>query len=98
VTAGSSCGKSDPTDTDKAIVNWLAKNNIYYEVVTDVPDSMDDIYERRGRPQRQAEHQGARPAQHQAGRGRGRQSLSLFVSNDEQVEEDRWLTAILEAV
>lgn len=93
-------GKSNPTDTDQAIVNWLAKNNIYFEVVTDVPDAMDDIYD-----DAQATHSAKKLSTKvidllntSPEDGEDAKVLSLFVSNDETVEEDRWLASILEVV
>ena len=37
-------GKSAPSETDTNLMKWLASNEIWFEVVTDDADSMDEIY------------------------------------------------------
>lgn len=90
-------GKSEPTDTDQALVSWLHKNEIYYEVVTDDEDSMSDIYD-----QAQETHTAKRLAQKVASLLQTKPEddedaviLALFVSEDPAAEEDRWLNTII---
>jgi hypothetical protein len=90
-------GKSEPTDTDQALVSWLHKNEIYYEVVTDDADSVSDIYD-----QAQETHTAKRLAQKVANLLQTKPEddedaviLALFVSEDPAAEEDRWLNTII---
>jgi len=93
-------GKDDPSDTDKAIVNWLDKNGVYYEVLTDDADAMADIYGNA-----QETHVAKRIAQKvvnllntkpEEGETTA-QILALYVSDDPAAEEDRWLNGVIQA-
>jgi hypothetical protein len=90
-------GKSEPTDTDQALVSWLHKNEIYYEVVTDDEDSLSDIY-----TQAQETHTAKRLAQKVGNLLQTKPEddedaliLALFVSEDPAAEEDRWLNTVI---
>jgi pyruvate/2-oxoglutarate dehydrogenase complex dihydrolipoamide acyltransferase (E2) component len=93
-------GKAEPTDTDKAMVTWLEKNDIYYEVITDDEANMDAIYS-----QPQEVHTAKRLAQkvvnllkEKPEEGEEAEVLALFVSSDPEAEEDRWLNAVCQSV
>lgn len=101
-------GKSEPTDTDKALVKWLGKNEIYFEILTDDADAVDEVYAGG-----QKTHTAKRLAQKLSGlldtlpeRGSddatendsGSTILALFVSDDPTAEEDRWLSTTIQAV
>jgi pyruvate/2-oxoglutarate dehydrogenase complex dihydrolipoamide acyltransferase (E2) component len=93
-------GKSEPTDTDRALVNWLETNDIYFEVVTDVADSMDELYGNASEVNaaKKLSTKVLSLLNSKPEGGEDAKVLSLFVSNDDQLEEDRWLLATLEAV
>ena len=94
-------GKSEPTETDTTLVTWLEKNEIYYEIVTDDPDSVSPIYSQpqdvhtaKKLPAKvisllQTKPEGDEPAE----------LLALFFDvNDPTAAEDRWLNAALQQV
>jgi hypothetical protein len=90
-------GKSEPSDTDQALVSWLHKNEIYYEIVTDDADSVSDVYS-----QAQETHTAKRLAQKIGNLLQTKPEddedaliLALFVSEDPSAEEDRWLNTII---
>jgi hypothetical protein len=93
-------GKSDPTDTDKAMVGWLEKNEIYYEIVTDDPASVSELY-----AQPQEIHTAKKLTQKVIGlmqskpeEGEPTEILALFFDvNDASAEEDRWLNGVIQA-
>ena len=93
-------GKSVPTETDTNLLNWLSKNEIWFEVITDDADSVDEIY-----ADAQETHVVKRLGQKVVSllntKPEGDESadlLGLFVSDDPAAEEDRWLNAIVQAV
>lgn len=93
-------GKNEPSDTDKALVTWLEKNEIYYEVITDDAASVDAVY-----AQPQEVHTAKRLAQKVVSlmeskpeEGEQAELLALFVSDDVGAEEDRWLNDVCQAV
>jgi hypothetical protein len=93
-------GKSEPTDTDKALVSWLDKNEVYYEVLTDDADAMDDIYGNA-----QETHVAKRLAQKVVNLFNTKPEegettaylLALYTSDDPAAEEDRWLNGVVQA-
>lgn len=93
-------GKAEPSDTDKTLVTWLEKNEIYYEIVTDDAASVDAVYS-----QPQEVHTAKRLAQKVVNlmeskpeEGESAEVLALFVSEDVGAEEDRWLNDVCQAV
>ena len=92
-------GKATPTDTDKALVTWLSKNEVYYEVVTDDRDSMNELY-----AEPQETHDAKKLGQKVVGlleskpeEGENADILALFSDvNDATAPEDRWLNAIIQ--
>jgi hypothetical protein len=95
-------GKSDPTATDKSLVAWLDKNEIYYEVLTDDEDALADIYSNS-----QKTHTAKRLSQKlinllgtlpDKDEDAGATVLALFVSDEPGDEADRVLSTTLEAV
>jgi len=93
-------GKSAPTETDANLVNWLAKNEIWFEVITDDADATDEIYadaqetyvvKRLG--QKVVSLLNTKPEE-----GESADLLGLFVSDDPAAEEDRWLNNIVQVV
>ena len=93
-------GKSEPTDTDKALVGWLEKNALYYEVVTDDAESMSDVY-----AEPQETHIAKKLSQKVVALLQSRpedeepaEILALFVDvNDTSAAEDRWLNGVIVA-
>lgn len=92
-------GKSDPTATDRNIVKFLHTNEVYYEVLTDDADSMADIYN-----QAQNVHVAKRLATkvvslltNSPEDGEDADVLALYVSDDSEAEEDRWLNTTVQA-
>jgi hypothetical protein len=93
-------GKSEPSDTDTALVSWLEKNEIYYEVVTDDPESMSGIY-----TQPQDTHTAKKISQKVVSLLQSKpeenetaEILALFSDvNDATAAEDRWLNGVIQA-
>jgi hypothetical protein len=92
-------GKSEPTTTDKNIVKFLHTNEIYYEVLTDDADAMADIY-----TQSQNTHVAKQLARkvvsllnNSPEEGEEADVLALYVSDDSEAEEDRWLNTTVQA-
>ena len=93
-------GKSEPTDTDKALVTWLEKNEIYYELVTDDPEAVSEIY-----TQPQEVHTAKKLSQKVVAllqskpeEGEPSEILALFSDvNDPAAAEDRWLNQVIQA-
>ena len=81
-------------------MTWLEKNEIYYEIVTDDPESMSEIY-----TQPQEVHTAKKLAQKVVGlmqskpeEGEPAEVLALFVDvNDATAAEDRWLNGVIQA-
>ena len=91
-------GKSQPTETDTNLVTWLTKNEIYFEVVTDDEDSMDEIY-----AEGQETHTVKRLGQKivnllntKPEEGEDADVLALFVEDDPAAEADRWLNNVIQ--
>ena len=93
-------GKSEPTDTDKALVTWLEKNEIYYELVADDPEAVSEIY-----TQPQEVHTAKKIAQKivallqsKPEEGEPAEILALFSDvNDATAAEDRWVNGVIQA-
>ena len=90
-------GKAEPTDTDKAVVEWLEANQIYYEVFTDDGDSLDAIYESS-----QNIHVGKRLVQKVTNILKGAEDqqvdlLALFVNTQEDDVADQFLLDMLQS-
>ena len=92
-------GKSAPSETDTNLVSWLVKNQVYFEVLTDDADAMDEIYgdaqeihvaKRLG--QKVVSLLNTKPED-----GEDADVLGLFVSDDPAAEEDKWLNNIIQA-
>jgi len=93
-------GKSEPTATDRAMVAWLEKNETYYEIITDDADSVDEVY---AQPQEThvAKQMGRKIVNLLKGKpeeGEEAELLALFVSNEPEAEEDRWLNSVVQEV
>lgn len=91
-------GKSAPTATDKVLVTWLRKNDIWYEVITDDADALDALYKgyqevhvvkRLG--QKIVNLLTTKPEEDEEAC-----ILALFTVTDPAAEEDRWLNLIVE--
>ena len=98
-------GKSEPTATDTALVNWLNKSSdtksaVYFEVVTDDESTPADLYENA-----QKVHTTKRLSQKVVSLlktspedDEGAQVLALFYDTaNVEAEEDRWLNDIIAA-
>lgn len=93
-------GKAEPNDTDKALVSWLEKNEIYYEVITDDKTTVDAVY---AQPQEihEAKRLGLKVVNLLKGKpeeGESAELLALFASDDPGAEADRWLNDVCQAV
>lgn len=91
-------GKPEPTETDKTLVSWMEKNDIWFEVITDDEDSLADIY---GQAQEThvAKKLGLKVVNLLKSRpedGESADILALFTSDDPTAEEDRWLNRIIQ--
>jgi hypothetical protein len=92
--------KPEPTDTDKALVNWLEKNEIYYEIITDDADTVHPLY---SQPQethvaKQMSRKIVSLLKSKPEEGEGAELLALFYSDDSEAEEDRWLNEVCQDV
>ena len=92
--------KAEPTATDKALMEWIAERGVYFETIGDDLKAADKIYK-----DSQDKHEIKRLApkvvslmQEKPGDGEGAALYALFVNNDEEVEEDRWLMDVATAV
>lgn len=89
-------GKSDPTATDKGLCAWLDSNDLFYAVITDDEDSMDRCYnpaqtfKAKKLTQKVISLLESEPEE-----GEDIDVLALFVSDDPDSEEDRWLNDLL---
>jgi hypothetical protein len=92
-------GKSEPTSTDLALLKWLHSNEVYYEVLTDDADSLDDAYE--GYQNLHTAKQLARKVvnllESSPEEGESADLLLLYSSSDSSAEEDRWLNKVAQA-
>jgi len=93
-------GKAEPTDTDKTLVQWLEKNDIYYEIITDDAANVDPVYS-----QPQETHEAKRLGQKVVNLFNSKpeedepaELLALFASSDPDAAEDRWLNTICQSV
>jgi len=93
-------GKSEPTETDTNLVKWLVTNEVWFEVLTDDADAMDELYsdaqethvvKRLG--QKAVSLLNTKPEEDESA-----DVLALFVSDDSAAEEDRWLNSVLQLV
>jgi hypothetical protein len=86
-------GKSDPTDTDKALTAWLAENELFYAVVTDDKSSLHSTYNSRAQifEAKQLTKKILSLLQSEPEGDEGVDVLALFTSDDPEAEEDRWL-------
>ena len=92
-------GKSEPTETDTNLVTWLTKSEIYFEVVTDDADAMDELYS-----EAQEVHTVKRLGQKivnllntKPEEGEEADVLALFSADDPTAEADRWLNTVLQS-
>jgi hypothetical protein len=91
--------KPEPTATDKAMMAWLTKQEIYYETISDGTD-VDEIYS--GTQEKHTAKQLA-PKIVNLLRSKPEEDepadlLALFASDDPDAEEDRWLNAVIQKV
>jgi hypothetical protein len=92
--------KSEPTATDKAMMEWIAERGVYFESIGDDPKTADPIYK-----DAQDKHTVKRLApkvlslmQEKPAEGEGAALFALFVNNDDEVEEDKWLMDVATTV
>ena len=92
--------KSEPTATDKAMMEWIAERGVYFESIGDDPKTADSIYK-----DAQEKHTVKRLApkvlslmQEKPAEGEGAALFALFVNNDDEVEEDKWLMDVATTV
>ncbi len=91
--------KSEPTDTDRALVAWLVANEIYFEVVSGDADADDKIYDSavethsaKSLATTVTKLLNSKPED-----GEPADVLALFASDDPDAEEDRYLNEVAQA-
>jgi len=92
--------KAEPTATDKALVAWLVKNDVWYSLVSDGTD-YDPMYDEESQevtPVKRLAPGVVKMMQEGPEEGETAQLLALFVSDDFSAEEDRWLNDVGAAV
>jgi hypothetical protein len=92
--------KPEPTTTDQALMAWLVENEVYFEIVGDDLKGADPIYVNA-----QDKHEVKRLApkivslmNEKPEEGESADLLALFVSDDPDAEEDRWLNEVVQLV
>jgi hypothetical protein len=93
-------GKAEPTATDRALVAWLVKNDVWYSLVTDGSE-VDPMYEEESQETTVAKRLAptiVNLMKTSPEEGEGAQLLALFASDDFSAEEDRWLNDVGAAV
>ena len=97
-------GKPEPTATDKAMLKWFNTNGVYFEVITDDEESMDEIYEAAAEKyvvkrlsQKVLSILQTKAVDEESGETYPADVLALFVSDDPTAEEDRWVNNAVEA-
>lgn len=92
--------KTEPTATDKALMEWIAERGVYFESIGDDPKTADAIYK-----DAQEKHKVQRLApkvaslmEEKPGEGEGAALYALFVNNDDEVPEDAWLMDVATTV
>jgi len=90
-------GKSDPTDTDKFLTNWLQSNDLFYAIVTDDKASLHPSYSSaaqtfvaKGLAKKVLALIESEPEENELV-----DVLALFTSDDPEAEEDRWLNDLM---
>lgn len=94
-------GKDEPTATDKALMTWIKNNEVYFEVLSTIPEAdVDGIYEGH-----QAFHKGAKLPLKAVNLLKANSEengdvsvLALAVSVEEEVDEDTPLLDVIQAV
>ena len=94
-------GKPEPSDTDKALMDWLHKNEIYYEVITDDKDGYDkEVY-----TQPQVVHEAKRMAPKivnlmntKPEEGELAELLALYWDDTSTAPQDAWLNSVSQTV
>jgi hypothetical protein len=91
--------KAEPTATDTSLMSWISKNEIYYETIGD-GDEVAEIYDGA-----QDKHTAKRLAtkivnllNSKPEEGESADVLALFVSDNPEAEEDRWLNETIQVV
>lgn len=92
--------KAEPTATDKAMMEWIAERGVYFETIGDDMKSADPMYK-----DAIEKHEVKRLApkvlslmEEKPGEGEGAALYALFVNNDDEVDEDRWLMDVATTV
>jgi hypothetical protein len=92
--------KSEPNATDRALVNWLIKNEAWYAIISDGTD-VDPMYLAESQETHTAKRMAPKVVElMNAGpeEGEGAQLLALFVSDDFSDPADAWLNDVGAAV
>ena len=93
-------GKSEPTPTDRAMLTWMHKNEIWYSIVTDGTE-VDPLYTSEAQSTFKAKRLAPKIVElmkSEPVEGETTKLFGLFVSDDLKAEEDRWLCDIGAAV
>jgi hypothetical protein len=92
--------KAEPTTTDTDLLSWLNTKGVYYEIVGDDLKATDAKLYANAQERYEVKRLGPKVLELMTERpdeGEPVNLLTLFVSNDEQVEEDAWLNEIVDA-
>ena len=93
-------GKPEPTTTDTNLMNWVHAQELYFEVLSSDTKGLDAMY--KGAQQyhevKKLAAKAASLMQEKPEDGESADMLALFVSDDPEADEDRWLNDIVQAV
>jgi hypothetical protein len=92
-------GKDEPTATDQALMAWITERQVFFQVITSDKKAMSEIYKnadevyevKRLAPK-------VLSLMQEFGADEEAAMFGLFVNNDEEVEEDRWLNDVMASV
>jgi hypothetical protein len=93
-------GKSEPTKTDETLVEWLTQNEVYFEVLTDDPDSLHDLYSgsQETHTAKKISQKTVALMQSKPEEDETAELLAMFYSvDDANAPEDRWLNGVIQA-
>jgi hypothetical protein len=95
--------KAEPSDTDRALVKWLVDNEVYFETISD-DKTPEDMYQGEAGTQNHHTTKNLAPKvvelmeKVKVEEPDDSRLLGLFVSDDPESEEDRWLNDAVFAV
>ena len=92
--------KAEPTATDRALVKWLNDNGIYFSVISGDPEADDKLYDGAAEthPARSLTTTVLKLLQEKPEGDEPADVLALFVSDDPEAEEDRYVSEVAQIV